>query len=253
MSGVQSVERALSILRALAAGPAGVTEIADRVELAKSTVSRMLGTLEAAGAVEQVEGGGPYRLGPLIAEIAAANSPARSLIESSQPVLAELTRLTGEASGLSVREGDNVRFIAQTRPESEVQVRDWTGTTAPLHVGPSGLVMLAFAAPADVAAYLASPLESYTENTVTDPERIRDRLATIRRVRSEWVFQEFSTELNSVASPVFDARGNVVAAVHVHGPTFRFPGDDREAVTRRVVDAAARLTESLAGPPVRPA
>lgn len=242
MSGVQSVERALSILRVLASGPAGVTEIADRTGLPKSTVSRMLSTLEAQGAVEQSDGGGPYRLGPLIREITAATSMSRSLIEAATPVLAELTAATGEASGLSVREGAQVRFILQTRPESEVQVRDWTGTAAPLHVGPSGLVLLAHA-PLDVEQYLSGELVSYTPHTMVEPAAIRARLGRIREVGSEWVFGEFSLELNSVAAPVLRS-GVAIAAVHVHGPTFRFPGGaSPDAIASRVREAAARLGE----------
>jgi DNA-binding IclR family transcriptional regulator len=245
MSGVQSVERALEILRALASGPAGVTEIADRIELPKSTVSRMLSTLEASRAVEQIDGGGPYRLGPLIAEIASAMTPGRSLIERAAPVLSELTRTTGEAAGLSVREGRIIRFIAQTRPESEVQVRDWTGTTAPLHVGPSGLVLLAHSPATEITGYLADKLIAFTERTIIDPAAIRTRLTRAKSVGSEWVYGEFSTELNSVAAPVFE-NGSAIAAVHVHGPAFRFPGEGSpDVVAGQVRDAAARLTELL--------
>lgn len=244
MTGVQSVERALDILRALAVGPAGVTDIADRIGLPKSTVSRMLATLEARGAVERVEGSTEYKLGPLVAEIARTMSPGRPLLELAAPVLDELTRLTGEASGLAVREGSLVRFVLQTRPASEVQVRDWTGTTAPLHVGPSGLVMLAFTPKATIDAYLSLPLVSFTDRTVTDADAIRERLDRIRAVGSEWVFAEFSTELNSVAAPVFDIEGDVIAAVHVHGPTFRFPGSsDPNDMAARLREAGARLTE----------
>jgi DNA-binding IclR family transcriptional regulator len=246
VSGVQSVERALVILRALSSGPAGVTELADRVELAKSTVSRMLATLETAGAVEQVEGGGPYRLGPLIAEIASALAPTRSLIQSARPLLSELTEAIGEASGLSVREGPLVRYVLQAKQNSEVQVRDWTGFTAPLHVGPSGLVLLAHARADDIDSYLSNPIEPSTDRTITEVVALRARLAAIRKQGHEWVFGEVSLEINSVAAPVVDGSGHIVAAVHVHGPSFRFPENtDRETVTRRLMETAARLSETL--------
>jgi DNA-binding IclR family transcriptional regulator len=246
VSGVQSVERALVILRALSSGPAGVTELADRVDLAKSTVSRMLATLETAGAVEQVEGGGPYRLGPLISEIASALAPTRSLIQSARPLLSELTESLGEAAGLAVTEGPLARYVLQSRQDSEVQVRDWTGFTSPLHIGPSGLVLLAHATAADIETYLHGSLEAYTERTVVDNEALRQRLTKIRKQGYEWVFGELSLELNSIAAPVVDATGHVVAAVHVHGPSFRFPGDsDENLITRRVIETAERLSETL--------
>jgi DNA-binding IclR family transcriptional regulator len=246
VSGVQSVERALGILRALSSGPAGVTELADRVDLAKSTVSRMLATLEEAGAVEQAEGGGPYRLGPLISEIASALAPTRSLVQSARPMLSELTESTGEAAGLSVREGPLVRYVLQSAQKSEVQVRDWTGFTAPLHIGPSGLVLLAFASADDIEVYLQRELESSTENTVTSLPELKARLARIRVAGHEWVHGEVSLDINSVAAPVVDGSGHVVAAVHVHGPSFRFPtSDSQDMTTRRVSETAQRLSETL--------
>jgi len=83
MSGVQSVERAFAVLRCLSGGPAGVTDVADRVSLPKSTVSRMLSTLEDLGMVEQAEPGGSYRVGSGMIEIAAAVLPGRSMIAAA--------------------------------------------------------------------------------------------------------------------------------------------------------------------------
>ena len=80
MSTVQSIDRAFAVLRSLTSGPAGVTEIADRVGLPKSTVSRLLSTLEELGAVEQVAAGGDYRVGWAMLELAAAARPGRSLV-----------------------------------------------------------------------------------------------------------------------------------------------------------------------------
>jgi IclR family acetate operon transcriptional repressor len=247
MSSVQSVDRALAILRALGSGPAGVTELADRVGLAKSTVSRMLTTLERQGAVEQTVDG-PYRLGPLISEIAAAAAPARGIVDVARPVLAELAAATGEAVLVAVREGAVVRFWGQTRQHGEVQVRDWSGSTSPLHVGPSGLVFLAFADPADVEGYLSGPLEAFTERSLTDPDALRHRLAVIRAQGWAWVFGEFSSELNSTAAPIRAADGSVVACINVHGPTYRFPGEaDPAALAALVVAAADRVTRALGG------
>ena len=249
MSGVQSVERALSILRALSAGPAGVTELGERVDLAKSTVSRMLSTLEDIGAVAQLESGGRYRLGPLMAEIAGSMAPTKSLIESAHPLLAELSRATGEAVGLSVREEGQVRYILQTAQTGEVQVRDWTGFASPLHVGAAGVILLAHAPDAVVASYLSGELAAFTAKTVVDRDELAKRLHACRATGWEWVFGEFSEELNSVAAPVRDRDDEVIAAIHVHGPIFRFPGaEPADTVGKRVADTANRLTQALRQP-----
>src|SRR6185295_1188890 len=107
MSGVQSVERAFAVLRCLSDGPAGVTDVADRVSLPKSTVSRMLSTLEDLGMVEQVEPGGSYRVGSGMIEIAAAVLPGRSLIDAdkylSQPLERSASGTVTDAAAMRAR------------------------------------------------------------------------------------------------------------------------------------------------------
>ena len=78
MSGVQSVERAFAILRCLAGGPAGVSEVAERVDLPKSTVSRLLSTMQVLGAVEQSGAGTEYRVGDAMIDIASGPFPVET-------------------------------------------------------------------------------------------------------------------------------------------------------------------------------
>ena len=241
MSTVQSIDRAFGVLRALGGGPAGVTEIADRVGLPKSTVSRLLSTLEELGAVEQVSVGGEYRIGWAMTELAAAARPGRSLISLARPQLAELARLTGEAAGLSIPDGADMLYLDQLTPDSELQVRDWTGHRIPMYAVPSGQVVLAAdeAAAQRVAAAVLSP---FTPHTITDHELLTRRLAVVRRDGYAWAFQEFATGLNSLAAPVHGVDGRVVAALHVYGPASRFPGTrDRAELGELVRNTAAKI------------
>ena len=82
---VQSIERAFAVLRTLATGAFGVTELAEQIDLPKSTVARLLSALEAEGAVTQVEQGGEYRLGQGLLDIAGATEPGRNLVEVERP------------------------------------------------------------------------------------------------------------------------------------------------------------------------
>ncbi len=246
MSGVQSIQRAFSLLRALAVGPAGVTELAERAELPKSTVARLLGALEAEGAVEQVEAGGEYRLGAGLIDLAGAAAPGRNLIAAARPHLLELMDVTGESSGISVLEGDTVLYLDQVESEEEVQVRSWTGDHAPLNVVPSGLVLLMGQPQAFIDGYLAKPLPRYTRRSVTDADAIRARLAEIRELGFAWVYAEFDESINSVAAPVHNAAGQILAAIHVHGPAYRFPAPDTaEAIGLTIREAAEKLSAQL--------
>ena len=90
MSRVQSIERAFAVLGALADGPIGVTEVADRADLPKSTAARLLASLAREGVVEQVPGDTRYRLGPRLVTLAARIRPMRSLAALARPSLEEL-------------------------------------------------------------------------------------------------------------------------------------------------------------------
>jgi len=238
MTTVQSIERAFSVLRSLASGPAGVTEIADRVGLPKSTVSRLLSTLEELGAVEQVSAGGEYRVGWTMIELAAAARPGRSLISLVRPHLAELSRLTGEAAGISIPDGDDMLYLDQLTPDSELQVRDWTGHRIPMYAVPSGHVVLA----ADDGAaqrVAAGELTAFTPHTITDGATLLQRLQLVRSDGYAWALEEFAAGLNSLAAPVRTADGRVVASLHVYGPASRFPGERGAAALGEIVKTAA--------------
>lgn len=243
---VQSIERAFTVLRALAVGPAGVTELADRVELPKSTVARLLNALESENAVTQDEIGGEYRLGEGLLDIAGAAQPGRNLVATARPHLLELTERTGETAGISVPDGRNMYYLDHADAEAEIQVRDWTGEHCPIHAVPSGLVVMAYWPEKKVDALLRSDLARTTSWTVTDPDEIRARLEQIRSLGYAWGYEEFAEGINSVAAPIFESDGTVEAAVHVHGPAYRFPDPDKtHDLGILVVDTAASIADNL--------
>lgn len=246
MSGVQSIERAFALLRVLALGPSGVTDLAERASLPKSTVARLLGALESEGAVEQLEIGGEYRLGSGLIDLAGAVGPGHNLIAAARPHLLELTDQTSETSGIAVLEGDQVLYLDHVESDEEVQVRSWTGELVPLTLVSSGLVLLADQPPDFVDEYLSKPLPRTTVNSMTDPAAIRARLARIRADGYVWVHAEFDESISSVAAPVTDGAGKTMAALHVQGPAYRFPDSAGAAeIGVLVKEAADKLSTQL--------
>ncbi len=245
MSTVQSVERTFQILEALAVAELNITEVANRVDLPKSTVSRLLGTLEELGAVERPDGG-RYRIGASISALAGAANPIADLVSVARPSLTRLVRSIGEDAGLSVPDGHRVHYVDQVTSENQVQVRDWTGEQLPAHAVASGLVMMARWPEDRLGRFLERPLQAFTEVTVTDPDEVRERLARVRAEGYAWVFEEFAEGLASVAAPVLDAEGRLLAAVHVHGPSYRYPPPGRQdEIAAEVQEAARLLSEQL--------
>jgi DNA-binding IclR family transcriptional regulator len=236
---VQSLERAFAILDEVAQRPAGVTAIAERVRLPKSTVARLLATLEDVDAVERFDGS-HWRIGPGVEALTAAASPERSLVSAARPFLADLVAELGEDAGLGLPDGNEIHYVDQVESDNPVQVRDWTGTRAPLHAVPSGLVLLAEWPQDALDAYLAGDLVALTRHTVTDPRELRARLADVREAGYAWGLEEFAEGIDSVAAPIRNARGNAIAAVHVHGPSYRFPPPRSEGRVAAAVTTAAR-------------
>lgn len=243
---MQSIERACDILEALARGPSGVSDLAAATGLPKSTVARLLGTLEPRRFVERLPGDTRYRLGAAVSELAGAVTPTRNLMGVARPHLARLTESLGEATGLSVADGNEVQYLDQVESPNPVQVRDWTGTRIPLHVVPSGIVLLAHWPATARRRYMSRPLERFTDASVTDPTALRAKLAAARADGWAWGREEFASGINSVAAPVRDESGAVVAAIHAHGPAYRFPPAGRDdKVARLTADAAAAISERL--------
>lgn len=236
------------MLTALTDGPVGVTEVAERVDLPKSTAARMLASLAREGAVEQVPGETRYRLGPRIEVLATGLGTTRSLVAIARPHLAELAASLGEAAGLSIPDGAEVHYVDQvdSPTPNPVGIRDWTGSRVAMHAVSSGLVFLAHRPAAAVERYLAGPLPALTDRTVTDPAAIRERLRAIALAGYAWVHDEFAIGISSVAAGIADASGEVVAAVHVHGPSYRFPPAGREtALGLTVATTANRIAKAV--------
>lgn len=222
--------------------------MAERAELPKSTVARLLAALEYEGAVEQVASGGEYRLGNTLADLAGVAAPGYNLVTAARPHLMELTNVIGESSGLSILDDGAVYYLDHVEAVEEVMVRSWTGERIPFHLVPSGLALLAGEPSERVDRHLRQNLEKATERSVITPEAIRARVADVQRQGYLWFHQEFDDSICSVASPVWDDDGSVMAAIHVHGPAYRFPGDSDEREIGKLVQATAeRLATQLHG------
>lgn len=223
-------------------GELGITEMADRAELPKSTVARLTRTLEDLGAVERVDDEGRYRIGPEIVALAGVASPTANLVSIVRPHLRLLAEITGEDAGLAVPDGHRAHYIDQVSSDNDIQVRDWTGARISMHATPSGQVMLASWPEDRLSRFLERPLNAYTDATLTEPEDLLKRLKTAHEDGYVWAYEELTEGLNSVATAVHDSRGRLVGAIHVHGPAYRFPAPGTSEQTgEMLVETAERL------------
>ena len=243
---IQSVDRAISVLELLAEhGRAGITEIADELGVHKSTASRLVSVLENRGLVEQLGERGKYALGFGIARLAAAGTRRLDLTKLSQPVCEELARQLGETVSVAVLHDRAAINISQGFGPSAVAVQNRVGQRTPLHATSSGRVLLAHVAEADRGRLLDQPLRRYTPQTVTSLATLADELDRVRRDGYATSFEQLEIGLHAVAVPVFDSRGEVVAAISASGPLFRLTKRRAEEIVPDLAGASAELTAQL--------
>lgn len=221
--GVQSVDRAISVLEILArSGGAGVSEVAADIGVHKSTAFRLLGALEARGLVEQNQDRGKYQLGFGILRLASAIPGRLDLVRQARPVLDELAAEFDETVNLAVLRSHYVVNVDQAHGSAAVAAQNWVGQLTPLHATSSGKVLLAHFADTQRAALLdAAGMARYTDHTITTRKVLAAQLQVALAEGYATTFEEYEDGLNAVAVPVRDHTGAVVAAVSVSGPAYR--------------------------------
>lgn len=208
------VRRAFALLDAFTAERRRLTltQLAAHADLPLSTAHRLALELIRCGALERQDDG-RYSVGFRLWEIGALAPRGPGLRELALPILEDLSQVTRENVQLAVREGTEVVFVERIAGSSAVPVLTRVGGRFALTATGVGLVLLAHAPREIQDDVLGWPIERYTDLTVTDPERLRRMLADVRVSGFSISDRQVSMETLSVAAPVFDGRGCVIAAV----------------------------------------
>ncbi|GAA1912091.1 IclR family transcriptional regulator [Streptantibioticus ferralitis] len=245
--GVQSVDRAVSVLEILAQrGEAGVSEVAAEIDVHKSTAFRLLGALEARGLVEQAGERGKYRLGFGIVRLAGAVTDRIDITQQSRPICERLAEELGETVNIAVLESTYAINLYQVRGPGAVTAHNWVGQLTPLHATSSGKILLA-QLPAKRRAELlaAAGLEKLTPGTITSKARLEKNLAEIRERGYSTTHEEFEVGLNAMAAPIRSRDGEVVAAVSASGPGYRFTDERMHELAPLLLKGAEEISHRL--------
>ncbi|MFJ6661265.1 IclR family transcriptional regulator [Streptomyces sp. NPDC091377] len=239
---VQSVDRAVSILQVLAAqGPCGVTEIAEALGIHKSTVFRLLATLESRGMVEQKSERGRYRIGYTVVELAGGASKVNDLSALSHPVCQELAAAVGDTVNVAIREGDDVISIDQAIGASIMSI-DWVGRRTPIHATSAGKLFLAHMTPDEVEDIFAKGQQKHTPHTIVDPASLAAELDGVRERGYAVSLEEHEIGLAAIAAPIHDLNGRIIAAITLSGPTFRINEDTIPGLAEQLLAAGAKVS-----------
>ncbi|MFC0598201.1 IclR family transcriptional regulator domain-containing protein [Streptomyces palmae] len=245
---LQSLARGLEVLCAFGAvrGPIRLADLARLTGLPRATARRSLITLRHLGYVAEEADG--FRVLPRVLELGYARVAGLSLAEIATPHLAELVDRVHESASVAVLDGDDIRYVARVAGTRIMRVDITVGTRLPAYAASMGRVLLAALPEAERAARLARVVpQALTPRTLTDPEALAEAVADTARRGYGWVEQELEEGLRSLAAPITDSAGRVVAAVNVALHAGRAPAEESlAALLPPLLETAARISADLA-------
>lgn len=247
MASNRSVIRAVHVLRTLGASsrPLTATEVAQRMGLPRATTFRLLLTLEEEGFVEREDT--RYSLGWDLARLAGGIDPASRLAPRVSGVIGDLADEIGETVTLSLRRGRyDLDLVVQANPRRVgMSMTDMHGQKWPLHASATGKLLLAELADDELADATPNGLEALTDRTITSYAALRKELATTRERGWAITDEELEDGIVSVAVPIRDSGGDLLAAMTFVGPVHRIDEQRLPDLIDQLIAGAEKVRSHL--------
>jgi len=244
----QVLNRTFQILDILATDESGlgVTGLAERMGLHKSTTHRLVMVLEASRFVEKNGESGKYRLGSRILELGLSALARLDVYQVARPHLRDLVAESGETAHLGVMRDGQITSVVHVESNQALRTGSQVGTHHPAHCSSLGKAILACSVPEQVDIFLRGrTLEAFTRNTITSPSLFLKEIESVRRNGYAIDDEEREEGLRCIGAPVWDSTGEVVAAVSIAGPVFRITRDRLGVLAAAVVKSAERISAGL--------
>jgi len=247
---IPAIDRMMEVLEQLEHRDRGasITELVAQLGLPRTTIYRILNSLQLHDLVSRDEGGS-YRLGRrllgLASHVATSASPL-DLVAFAGPVLDQLSGNLGEGCKLSVLDNEGILVLAAVQGRRPYALSVAPGQRMPVHAGAASKLLLAHQNAASQALWLSRPLATFTPKTITDPKRLRGELTRIRRLGWAQDKGESGPSILAFAAPVFDKDGVLVAAISV--PFLQGTEPSRmEEIRLAVIGAGQQMTGAIKG------
>jgi DNA-binding IclR family transcriptional regulator len=240
-TGTQAVDRALGLLIEIMDSDRALT-FSDLLEvsgLAKSTLSRLLSSLENAALIHRTAAG-LIRPGAALTRFAYAHAPNEELLEFAEPAMQALNEATGETINLAILLGHEVEQIGQVDCTFHVGGMNWGNSRVPLHCSALGKAFLAYG-----AKLPPGPLERLTPRSITDLQVLESQLEDIRSRGWALADSELEMGLIAIAAPIFLESGQMVGALSISGPTMRMTREVTNQYADLLVKEASSISEKF--------
>ncbi len=246
---VRAVDRALDLLLCFSQEQPtlSLTQLAEHMRLSKSTVHRLLTTLEARRFVSRNRTTGAYCLGYRLMEMASLVLQGVDRQQWAYPYLRHLADEANETVDLAVLDGPDVIYLQVVESTHRVKIAAAVGQRLPAHCTASGKAFMAFLPSDQVSKILDAGVRGHTQHTRLEPSDLLQDLCTTREHGFAISTEEYENDINAVAAPVLDAVGYPVAVIAIVGPSYRLP-HERMVELGRLAQATAATIRHEIGP-----
>lgn len=244
---LSSVASALLLLKTFSEDEAelGISSMAKRLGLAKSTVHRLAVTLASEGFLEQNQENGRYRLGLSLFALGVLVRRRMDVSNLGMLLLRALRDLTQESVHLAILTEDSIVYLYNVEGAQAIGARSYLGARKPAFCTSEGRVLLAFGSAQQVQVALAEPLEARTPKTVTDPKALLKLFDEVRRLGYAIDDEESESGMRGVAAPIRNISGTVIAAVGLAGPVQRLTKKKLLRLSFQVIDTADAVSARM--------
>ncbi len=244
---VQAVDRAISLLKIIAnnRSPIQLADLVSATGMNRTTVWRMLSTLESHNLIERDPLTKGYQIGYEIIRLAANTDNYSHLIRRALPSMERLRDFFQESVLLGVPKSSQILTVEQINPSHSIRIADYVNEMSPLHSSSNGKLFLSSWSEEELNIYLEKPLKQVTPFTMTDPQELKKELQIIRERGFGTTFGELDENENGISTPILDSEGNMIAFLSIAGPGFRFTRDKVMSAGVRAVHEANEISKSL--------
>jgi IclR family KDG regulon transcriptional repressor len=244
---LSSVATAMLLLKAFSEREVeiGISDLAKRLRVAKSTVHRLAVTLVSEGMLEQNPESGKYRLGIALFRLGALVRHRMDVSIEARHLLRELREKANETVHLAVLDDAEIMYVFNLESTQAIRMRSDIGVRKPVYCTAEGLAMLAFQPAEEIEHVIRAGLPPRTPQTITDPAALKKALEIVRQRGCAIEDEESEIGMRCIAAPVRDDSGNVIAAIGLAGPVSRLSKKALTAFIPHVIETAAAISARL--------
>ena len=245
---VKSVDRALNILEVVSQSkePLGVTELSNKMDLNKSTVYRMLNTLQYRGYIAQDNENDKYTTGLKLFELGSLVINELDLRKTSISYLEDLMKLTGETVHLGILDDGEVIYIEKVESSETIRMHSKIGKRVYAHNTSLGKILLAYSDEEVMENILNNKgLPKTTENTIIKQNKFKKHLQQVKEQGYAVDNEESEKGINCIAGPIFDHKGEITAAFSISVPKIRLNVDITKKYGDLILEYSKRISEAL--------